>query len=99
MLNFKYKLGLIKTLTDKSYKVNNTTQFFHNDIKNVSEILKRNIFPKWLLDKSVKGYLSKVRTTGKDTSKHETSNFYFYKVPQLNRLLPFLHWKKNFIYY
>ena len=58
--NFKYKLGLIKTLTDKSYKVNNTTQFFHNDIKNVSEILKRNIFPKWLLDKSVKGYLSKV---------------------------------------
>ena len=54
---FKYKLGLIKTLIDRAYKINNTTQGFHNDIKNLSEILKRNVFPKWLIDKSVKGYL------------------------------------------
>ena len=54
---FKYKLGLIKTVIDRAYKINNTTQGFHNDIKNLSEILKRNMFPKWLIDKSVKGYL------------------------------------------
>ena len=54
---FKYKLGLIKTLIDRAYKINNTTQGFHNGIKNLSEILKRNMFPKWLIDKSVKGYL------------------------------------------
>ena len=54
---FKYKLGLIKTLIDRAHKINNTTQGFHNDIKNLSEILKRNMFPKWLIDKSVKGYL------------------------------------------
>ena len=36
------------------------------------------MFPKWLIDKSVKGYLSKVRTTGKDTSKCETSNCHPY---------------------
>ena len=66
---FKYKLGLIKTVIDRAYKINNTTQGFHNDIKNLSEILKRNMFPKWLIDKSVKGYLSKVTTTGKDASK------------------------------
>ena len=59
---FKYKLGLIKTLIDRAYKINNTTQGFHDDIKNLSEILKRNMFPKWLIDKSVKGYLSKVIT-------------------------------------
>ena len=73
---FKYKLGLIKTLIDRAYKINNTTQGFHNDIKNLSEILKRNMFPKWLIDKSVKGYLSKVTTTGKDASKCEISNFF-----------------------
>ena len=33
--------------------------------------------PKWLIDKSVKGYLSKVRTTGRDASKCETSNCHF----------------------
>ena len=75
---FKYKLGLIKTLIERAYKINNTTHGFHNDIKNLSEILKRNMFPKWLIDKSVKGYLSKVRTTGKDTSKCETSNCHPY---------------------
>ena len=74
------KLGLIKTLIDRAYKLNSNTRGFHNDIKNLSEILKRNIFPRWLIDKSVKGYLSKVRTTGKDTSKCETSNCYFYKL-------------------
>ena len=54
---FKYKLGLIKTLIDRAYKINNAIQGFHNDIKNLSEILKRDMFPKWLIDKSVKGYL------------------------------------------
>ena len=80
---FKYKLGLIKTLIDRAYKINNTTQGFHNDIKNLSEILKRNMFPKWLIDKSVKGYLSKVTTTGKDASKCEISNCHFYKLPYI----------------
>ena len=80
---FKYKLGLIKTLIDRAYKINNTTQGFHNDIKNFSEILKRNMFPKWLIDKSVKGFLSKVTTTGKDASKCETSNCHFYKLPYI----------------
>ena len=36
-----------------------------------------------LVDKSVKGYLSKVRTTGKDASKSETSNCHFYKLPYI----------------
>ena len=58
---FKYKLGLIKTLIDRAYKINNTTRGFHNDIKNLSEILKRNMFPKWLIDKSVKGYLVRLQ--------------------------------------
>ena len=80
---FKYKLGLIKTLIDRAYKINNTIQGFHNDIKNLSEILKRNMFPKWLIDKSVKGYLSKVTTTGKDASKCEISNCHFYKLPYI----------------
>ena len=41
------------------------------------------MFPKWLIDKSIKGYLSKVRTTGKDASKCETSNCHFYKLPYI----------------
>ena len=40
---FKYKLGLIKTVIDRTYKINNTTQGFHNDIKNLSEILTNQL--------------------------------------------------------
>ena len=42
------------------------------------------MFPKWLIDKSVKGYLSKVTTTGKDASKCEISNCHFYKLPYID---------------
>ena len=41
------------------------------------------MFPKWLIDKSVNGYPSKVRTTGKDTSKGGTSNCHFSKLPYI----------------
>ena len=51
---FKYKLGLIKTLIDRAYKINNTTQGFHNDIKNLPEILKRNVFSSGLLTNQLK---------------------------------------------
>lgn len=43
---FKYKLGLIKTLIDRAYKINNTTQGVHNDIKNLSEILNTSVLLK-----------------------------------------------------
>ena len=82
---FKYKLGLIKTLIDRAYKINNTTQGFQNDIKNLSVILKRNLFPSWLIDKSVKGYLRKVKTTEQDfdTSTFDASKCHFYKLPYI----------------
>ena len=36
---FQYKLGLIKTLIDRAYKINNTTQGFQDDINTLTTIL------------------------------------------------------------
>jgi len=82
---FKYKLGLIKTLIDTAYEINNTTQGFQNDIKNLSVILKRNLFPSWLIDKSVKGYLKKIKTTEQnvDAATSDISKCHFYKLPYI----------------
>ena len=33
---FQYKLGLIKILMDRAYKINNTTQGFQNDINTLT---------------------------------------------------------------
>ena len=78
---FQYKLGLIKTLIDRTYKINNTTQGFQNDINTLTTILKRNMFPSWLIDKSVQGYLRNVTT--KEAPKHDVSNYHFYKLPYI----------------
>ena len=78
---FQCKLGLIKTLIDRAYKINNSTQGFQNDINTLTTILKRNMFPSWLIDKSNQGYLRNVTT--KEAPKHDVSNYHFYKLPYI----------------
>ena len=42
---FSYKLGLVRTLVDRTFKINNTWSGFHFDINNLSKTLSRNLFP------------------------------------------------------
>ena len=41
-----YKLGLVKTLVDRIYKVNNSWSGFHNDVENLTFIFRKNLFPR-----------------------------------------------------
>ena len=41
LTSYSYKVGLIKTLVDRAYKINNTWLGFHEDINNLTDILKR----------------------------------------------------------
>ena len=41
----KYKSGLIKTLLDRCYKINNTWIGFDNDLENLTKVLSKNKFP------------------------------------------------------
>ena len=54
----KYKNGLIKTLLDRCYKINNTWKGFDNDLKNLTKILNKNQFPTKLINKITKQYLN-----------------------------------------
>ncbi len=38
-----YKMGLVKTLIDRTFKINNTWLGFHNDIQNLFNILRKNL--------------------------------------------------------
>ena len=40
-----YKLGLIRTLAERAYKINNTWLGFHEDITKLTKILQKNLFP------------------------------------------------------
>ena len=51
--------SLIKTLVDRTFKINNTYNGFKIDLKNIINILKRNSFPAFVIDNVVKRYHSK----------------------------------------
>ena len=63
LLNFKsftlfsYKLRLIKCLIDRSLKICNNSNSFHNEIENIKSNLIKNAYPPFLIDKVIKKYL------------------------------------------
>ena len=42
--SYSYKVGLIKTLVDRAYKINNTWLGFYEDISKLANILNKNFF-------------------------------------------------------
>ena len=55
-----YKIGLIKCLIDGAYKINNTWPDFHDDVPKIKDVLKRNSYPAFILDKIIKTYIDKI---------------------------------------
>ena len=53
-----YKIGLIRTLIDRVFKVNNTWLGFHKHITKLVFILRKNLFPVHLIDTCVYRYLN-----------------------------------------
>ena len=56
-----YKLGLIRTLVDRAYKINNTWLGFHEDITKLTKILQKNLFPVHLVENTINHYLTLTR--------------------------------------
>ena len=56
--SYSYKVGLIRTLVDRAYKINNTWLGLHEDITKLMEILKKNLFPAHLIERVVNRYIT-----------------------------------------
>ena len=84
-----YKLGLVRTLLDKVYKINNSWVGFHLDVKKLIFLLRKNCFPSWVIDKIIHRYLSKKMNpflTGRDaSSKSGKTSTHFSKLPYVGR--------------
>ena len=76
----KYKFGLVKTLIDRLYKINNTWLGFHNDIEKCKTTLQKNLFPPKLIDQILKNYLSEKLNTEQQKQKQETR---YFKLPYI----------------
>ena len=82
--SYSYKVGLIKTLVDRAYKINNTWLGFHEDINKLIDILKMNLFPAHLIEKIINRYI-----TGTQSNHHPrgslptTSPTFYFKLPYI----------------
>lgn len=54
------KIGLVDTLNDRSFKINNPWLGFHNDIQNLFVIMRNNLYPEHVLNKLINSYITKV---------------------------------------
>ena len=80
--SFSYKMGLVRTLVDRVYKINNSWLGFHKGIKNLILILRKNLFPVHIVEKVINRYLSRatIRPSGSSQVQQTVSTYYF-KLP------------------
>ena len=81
---YSYKLGLIRTLVDRTYKINSTWAGFHKDIKYLTQILKKNLFPTHLIERVINQYVTRVESEVCSVGcvPDKVSTFYF-KLPYI----------------
>ena len=56
--SFSYKISFIKCLINRSIKICNSWNSFHNDLESIKSNLIKNAYPPFLIDKVIKKYLS-----------------------------------------
>ena len=77
--SFSYQVGLIRTLVDRAYKMNNSLLSFDNDVKKLTHILKTNQFPECLINKVDITYLD----NNGNSAQSDNNNTLYFKLPYL----------------
>ena len=89
--SFSYKISLIKCLIDRSFKICNNWNSFHNDIESIKSNLIKNAYPPFLINKVIKKYLSYKFSSNQNQLK-DTSDVHYFKLPYILNLS---HYIKN----
>ena len=79
-----YKLGLIKTLVDQMYRINNSWKSFDKDLKDLKNILQKNQYLFKMIDHIVKSYLNdKINCRNGKSSENAESDIKirYFKLP------------------
>ena len=88
-----YKMGLIKTLVDRSFKICYNWMSFHLEIVNVKKLLAKNAYPIDTIDKVVKKYVNTVHEPR--TKKDNDNKISFIKLPYIGKFSKFTQQKVN----
>ena len=68
--SFSCRISLIKCLIDRSFKICNNWNYFHNDIEIIKSNLIKNAYLPFLIDKGIKKYLSYKLSSNQNQLRH-----------------------------
>ena len=83
--SFSYKISLIKCLIDRSFKICNNWNTFHNNIENIKSNLIKNVYPPSLIDKVIKKYLDYKFSSNQNQLK-DTPDAHYFRLPYIGNL-------------
>ena len=83
--SFSYKIRLIKCLIDRSFKICNNWNSFHNDIENIKSNLITNAYLPLLIDEVIKKYLDYKFSSHQNQLK-DKSDVHYFKLPYISNL-------------
>ena len=80
-------------MIDRSFRICNYWNSFHNDIENIKTNLIKNAYPSFLIDKVIKKYLDYKFSSNQNQLK-DTPDVHYFKLPYIGNLSEFC--KENF---
>ena len=75
-----YKFGLIKTLVDRSFKINSSWSGFDRDCNTICKNLQKNCFPKHVIERYINAYVNQKHTDQSEKVESDLELRYF-KLP------------------
>ena len=83
--SFTYKIGLIRTLTDRAHKINTDAIKLANDLKFIAKVLQKNSFPMVLISKVMAEYGNNVRPPRDEVEGEEIIESRYFKLPYIGQ--------------
>jgi len=82
-ISYSYKVGLIRSLVDRAYKINNTWPGLHEDIIKLMDILKKNLFLAYLIERVVNRYVTRTLSNHSPRVSLPSSPTFYFKLPYI----------------
>ena len=75
-----YKIGLVKTLIHRTFKICRSCFLFHDEVNNIKKYLEKNSYPMSFIDREINTHLEK-QFNIEPPNLFDTIKFNYYKLP------------------
>ena len=92
-----YKIGLIRCLIHRAFKISSSYIIFHNELEKIKILLQKNMYPKSVIDNQIKTFLDKQFTVDSGTTSEKQKALH-YSLPYIGYFFDVTKKKLRHIY-